>query len=435
MSLLDGARVCAYAGGDVVFTHVVSVGVAVMPLPTTETTPARPLAGMRVLELGQLLAGPFAGSILGYFGAEVIKVEPPGKGDPLRVWRVLDNGTSLWWRSLGRNKKCITLNLHTDKGRALTRQLADRADVLIENFRPGTMEAWGLGPKELKRTNPGLIYARVSGYGQTGPYASRPGFASVCEGIGGFRYLNGFPDAPPVRPNLSLGDTLAGLHAVLGILLAYLQRHKSANGQGQVVDVAIYEAVFNMLEAVVPEYDGAGVVRQPSGSTLTGIVPTNTYLCRDGKYVIIGGNGDSIFRRLMQAAGRPDMADDPRLADNAGRVAHEQEIDTAISAWTASLDTEEVLRRLEEAAVPAGPIYSVADMMRDPHFQARGLFQEVEVDGKSLKIPALLPRLGDTPGGTDWPGPEVGAHNQEILGGLLGLSAAELEALRGAGII
>jgi crotonobetainyl-CoA:carnitine CoA-transferase CaiB-like acyl-CoA transferase len=390
---------------------------------------------MRVLELGQLVAGPFAGSILGYFGAEVIKVEPPGKGDPLREWRILDRGTSLWWRSLGRNKKCITLNLRTEKGRMLARKLAERADVLIENFRPGTMEKWGLGPEELKATNPGLIYARISGYGQTGPYAARPGFASVCEGMGGFRYLNGFPGGPPVRPNLSMGDTLAGLHAVIGILLAYVHRTKPSIGQGQVVDVAIYEAVFNLLEAVVPEYDGAGVVRGPSGSTLTGIVPTNTYLCRDGKYVVIGGNADAIFRRLMRTVDRPDMAEDPRLADNAGRVAHEQEIDEAISTWTASLEAEEVLARLQEAAVPAGPIYSVADMMRDPHFHARGLFQEVEVDGRPLKIPALIPRLSATPGGTDWPGPAIGAHNKEILGGLLGLSDAELNALQCEGII
>src|SRR6266705_2233557 len=311
------------------------------PMASSTTLPARPLDGVRVLELGQLIAGPFAGCILAYFGAEVIKIEPPEQGDPLRVWRILEHGTSLWWRSLGRNKKCITLNLYTEKGRQIARQLADRVDVLVENFRPGTLEKWGLGPQELKQTNPGLIYARISGYGQTGPYASRPGFASVCEGIGGFRYINGFPGAPPVRPNLSLGDTLAGLHAV-------------------------------------PEYDGAGVVREPSGSTLTGIVPTNTYRCRDGKYVIIGGNGDSIFQRLMRTAGRPEMATDPRLADNAGRVVHEAEIDAAIAAWTASLDAADVRKQLEAASVPAGPIYSVVDMMQDPHFHARGLFQEVE---------------------------------------------------------
>lgn len=406
-----------------------------MPL-SLQPTPTGPLEGVRVLEMGQLIAGPFASCILAYFGAEVIKIEPPGTGDPLRRWRVLDeHGTSLWWRSLGRNKKCITLNLYHEKGRQLARQLADTVDIVVENFRPGTLEKWGLGPEELRQTNPGVIYARISGYGQSGPYASRPGFASVCEGFGGFRYINGFPGEPPVRPNLSLGDTLAGLHAVLGILLAYIQRQKPQQGQGQVVDVAIYEAVFNMLEAVVPEYDGAGVVREPSGSTLTGIVPTNTYRCRDGKYVIIGGNGDSIFQRLMRTAGRPEMATDARFADNAGRVQHEQEIDAAIAAWTAASDAEHILAQLETAAVPAGPIYSVVDMMRDPHYNARGLFQQVTVDGKSLKIPALPPFLGTTPGGTAWPGPEVGAHNHEIFAGLLGLSAAEIEALQRDGVM
>jgi len=397
---------------------------------------ARPLSGMRVLEMGQLLAGPFAGHVLAYFGAEVIKVEPPDKGDAIRSWRLLDaGGTSHWWRSLGRNKMCITLNLYTARGRAIARQLADRADVLIENFRPGTMEKWGLGPDDLKATNPGLIYSRISGYGQTGPYASRPGFASVCEGIGGFRYLNGFPGQPPVRPNLSMGDTLAGIHAVLGILMAYIHRVKPGSGQGQVVDVAIYEAVFNMLEAVVPEYDGAGAVREPSGSTLTGIVPTNTYLCRDGKYVIIGGNGDSIFKRLMHTLGRPDMAEDMRLAGNAGRVQHEREIDDAITAWTSSLDAQDVLRQLEAASVPSGPIYNVEDMVADSHFQARGLFEEVDIDGNPLKIPALVPKLSETPGGTSWPGPAVGAHNDEVFKDRLGMSDDEVASLRQTGII
>ncbi len=282
----------------------------------------RPLDGIRVLEMGQLIAGPFAGCMLGYFGAEVIKIEPPGRGDALRNWRVLKNGTSLWWQSMGRNKKCITLDLRKQEGRVIAGRLAEHADVLIENFRPGTMEKWDLSPQALEKRNPGLIYARVSGYGQTGPLASRPGFASVCEGFGGFRHINGFPGEAPVRPNLSIGDTLAGLHAVIGILLALQQRSK-ADGSGQVVDVAIYESVFNMLESVVPEYDGADMVRGPSGSTLTGIVPTNTYSCADGKYVIIGGNADSIYQRLMRAAGRDDLADDARLRDNAGRVEHQ----------------------------------------------------------------------------------------------------------------
>lgn len=394
----------------------------------------RPLDGLTVLEMGQLIAGPFAGCLLGYFGAEIIKIEPPGRGDALRDWRVLKNGTSLWWRAMARNKKCISVDLRKPEGRTIAAELADGADVLIENFRPGTMEAWGLGPDDLSKRNPELVYARVSGYGQSGPYASRPGFASVCEGIGGFRHINGFPGEPPVRPNLSIGDTLAALHAVIGILLALSERTKPA-GSGQVVDVAIYEAVFNMLESVVPEYDGAGVVRGPSGSTLTGIVPTNTYLCADGKYVIIGGNADSIFRRLMIAAGRGDMAEDPRLADNAGRVAHQEEVDGAISSWTASLPSAEVLETLEQSAVPCGPIYDVEDMFQDPHFQSRGLFETVDVDGEALKIPALCPLLVNTPGETLWPGPDLGQHNEEILLDRLGYSREKLARLRRDGVI
>ncbi|MEE4376981.1 MAG: CaiB/BaiF CoA-transferase family protein [Candidatus Competibacteraceae bacterium] len=403
----------------------------------SDVTPSapQPLQGVRVLELGQLLAGPFAGTLLAYFGAEVIKVEPPIGGDPIRQWRVVQDGTSLWWRSLGRNKKCITVDLKNPEGRQLVSQLAERSDVLIENFRPGTMEKWGLGPEALKIRNPGLVYTRISGYGQTGPYATKPGYASVCEGIGGLRYVNGVPGQPPVRANLSLGDTFAGLHAVIGILLALRQRGSTAEKQGQTVDVALYEAVFNLLEAVVPEYDGAGVIREPSGSTVTGIVPTNTYRCRDGKYVIIGGNGDSIFKRLMEAAGRADMANDPRLTHNAGRVEHEQEIDAALSAWTATLDSEVVLARLEEAQVPAGPIYSVADMLQDPHFQARGLFESVEVNGKPLKIPAILPKLSATPGKTQWPGPAVGSHNQAVFEELLGLDQDEIDRLQAQGVI
>ncbi len=394
---------------------------------------ARPLDGIRVLEMGQLIAGPFAGCMLGYFGAEVIKIEPPVRGDALRNWRVLKNGTSLWWRSMGRNKKCITLDLRKEEGRAIAARLAEHADVLIENFRPGTMEKWDLSPQELKKRNPGLVYARVSGYGQSGPLASQPGFASVCEGFGGFRHVNGFPGEAPVRPNLSMGDTLAALHAVIGILLALQQRSK-AEGSGQVVDVAIYESVFNMLESVVPEYDGANVVRGPSGSTLTGIVPTNTYPCADGKYVIIGGNADSIYQRLMRAAGRDDLADDARLRDNAGRVEHQEEVDGAISRWTATLDSGEVLERLAAVSVPSGPIYSVEDMMRDPQFNDRGMFETVQVDGDPLKIPALVPRLEDTPGETLWPGPALGEHNEEILGEL-GLSHADIERLTADGVI
>lgn len=397
-------------------------------------TPPRPLDGIRVLELGQMLAGPFAGCMLGYFGAEVIKVEPPG-GDPIRTWRVRRDGTSLWWHSLARNKQSIVIDLQTEGGRELVKSLAVKCDVLIENFRPGTMEKWGLGPDELKKLNPDLIYTRVSGYGQTGPYASKPGFASVCEAVGGFRYVNGFADRPPARPNLSLGDTLAGVHAVIGILLALVGRLRKRAMSGQVVDVAIYESVFNMLEAVVPEYDGAGVVRGPSGSTVTGIVPTNTYKCSDEKYVVIGANADPLFQRLMRAMGRDDMADDSRFANNMGRVQYEAEIDAVIGAWMSGRTSAEAVRILEDAVVPVGPIYSVADMMSDEHFNVRGLFQEVNVDGQPLKVPAILPLLCDTPGRTDSAGPKIGEHTDAVLEKLLGLSAEERARLRADKVI
>ena len=393
---------------------------------------ALPLAGVKVVELGQLLAGPFAGTLLAYFGAEVIKVEPPG-GDPIRGWRTLDDtGTSFWWRSLGRNKRSVTLDLKSDAGRELAARLIDDSDVLIENFRPGTLENWGLGPERFKESNPGLIYTRISGYGQDGPYADKPGYASVCEGIGGLRYVNGFPGERPVRPNLSLGDTVAGLHAALGIALALLERHSSK--QGQVVDVALFESVFNLLEAVIPEFDGAGEIRQPAGSTVTGIVPTNTYRCADGKYVIIGGNGDSIFKRLMTTAGRVDLAEDPRLAKNPGRVENEAEIDGAIEAWCATLPSPEVLAKLEANRVPCGPIYSAADMIADPHFQARGLFQQVEINGAPLKIPAIMPRLGGTPGTTLWPGGDAGGDTESVARGELGLSEEAFQRLKAQGV-
>lgn len=395
---------------------------------------ARPLEGIRVIEFGQLLAGPFCGCLLAYFGAEVIKIEAPGKGDPIRNWRVVEEGTSLWWRSLGRNKKSVTLDLKRAEGQALARKLADTADVIIENFRPGVMESWGLGPADIKTTNPALVYARISGFGQTGPYANKPGFASVCEGMSGFRYVNGHPGEAPVRPNLSIGDTIAGIHAALGIALALLKRERG-DGAGQVVDVALYESMFNLMEAVVPEFSGAGVVREPSGSTVTGIVPTNTYRTADDNYVVIGGNGDSIFQRLMTEAGHPQMASDPRMADNAGRVEHEREIDKALADWCLGLTREEILARLESARVPAGPIYNVADMFADEHFQARGLFERVEINGKPLDIPALMPRLNDSPGRTDWPGAAVGAHTDEVLQEVLSLDEKERRRLRDSAII
>ena len=397
------------------------------------TSATRPLEGLRVIELGQLLAGPFACTILAYFGAEVIKVEAP-TGDPIRGWRVVQDGTSLWYRSLGRNKKSVTLDLKSERGRALVLQLLDSADVLVENFRPGAMEDWGLGPDVVKARNPRLVYARISGYGQTGPYASKPGYASVTEAFGGFRYINGEPGKAPVRPNISLGDTVAGLHAALGITLALLQRAQPG-GEGQVVDVALYESVFNLLEGMIPEYDGAGVVREPAGTTVTGIVPTNTYHCDDGKYVVIGGNGDAIFKRLMTVAGRSDMAADPELADNVGRVRHEAEIDKALGLWCGQHSSTHVINVLEEARVPVGPIYSVADMLADPQYQARGLFEQVEIDGKPLKIPAIMPRLGSTPGRTEWPGGDLGSANREVLQGLLGLGDEELAQLAAEGVI
>jgi len=401
-------------------------------------TVPRPLQGIRVLEVGQLMAGPFAGTILAYFGAEVIKVEPPRTGDPVRAWRLMENGTSLWWASLGRNKKCITVDLRKEEGRALARRLAEKCDVVLENFRPGTMEKWGLGPEDLRRTNPGVIYARVSGYGQTGPYSGKPGYASVCEGVGGFRYVTGFPDRPPVRPNLSLGDSLAGLHAAFGIVMALYARdarEPPVGRRGQTIDVALYESVFNMMESLLPEYDRLGVVREREGTRLTGIVPSNTYLCKDGQHVIIGGNGDSIYKRLMRAAGRPDMADDPRFATNTDRVKHEALVDGAISAWTATRTAAEAVEILEKAEVPVGRLYSAADIAGDPHYQARGMFEEVRVGGRPLKVPAIPPKLSDTPGGTDWPGPPVGAHNREVLGGLLGLSDHEIDELAASGVI
>jgi len=427
--------------------------------------------------MGQLIAGPFCGQMLAWFGATVIKIEPPGKGDPLRSWRVLDSeGTSYWWRSHARNKHSVTINLNEPAGRDLVSRMLVKADVLVENFRPGKMESWGLGPTELKLLNPGLVITRVSGYGQDGPYRSRPGFASACEAMAGFRYVNGFADRPPVRPNLSLGDTLAGVHAVIGTLLALYNRdcklpqpaqaqnetevtaaEGPASSGGQVVDVSILESVFNMLEGVVPEYSGAGVVREPSGSTLTGIVPTNTYRCSDGKFIVIGGNGDSIFRRLMEVAGRPDMANDARYQSNPGRVEHEKAIDDALLAWTSKRTSVELLQLLDDADVPSAPIYSVADMFEDEHYRERGLFEQVHYGGKngeceadkgtkarggsndadafSLEIPALHPRLEDTPGATQWAGPDLGADTDEVLRSLLGISEKELNQLKSSGVI
>jgi len=405
------------------------------------TPPSKgPLAGIKVLELGQLIAGPFAGKMFAEFGASVIKIEPPadGKnsgGDPLRQWRLLHNGTSLWWHLMARNKKCVTLNLRVPEGQKIARELAKKVDVVIENFRPGTLEKWGLGYEELKKENPGLILARISGYGQTGPYAQRPGFAAVAEAFGGLRYVTGEPDRPPVRPNLSLGDSVAGLHAALGILMALYHRD-AKGGSGQVIDVALYEAVLNLMEGTIPEYDKAGVKREREGMRLTGIVPSGTYPCADGAYIVIGANGESIFRRFMTAIRREDLARDERLASNEGRSKHIDEIDEAITAWTMRRKSEEALKILSEADVPSGPIYSAAEMLTDPHYRARGVFEDADLGGgDKVKMPRMAPRLEATPGEMRWIGPALGEHNTDIYGRLLGYPAAELERLSREGVI
>ncbi|ORY91368.1 putative acyl-CoA transferase/carnitine dehydratase [Syncephalastrum racemosum] len=410
---------------------------------TTDVAAKSPLEGVRVLELGQLIAGPFCGSILGYYGADVIKVEPPNNvGDPLRTWRYMDkDGTSPWFRSLGRNKKSVCIDLRTEKGRSIVKQLAEESDVLIENFKPGTMEKWGLGPDDLYAKNPKLIYTRISGYGQTGPYSKKPGFASVCEGMGGFRYVNGHPGQAPVRPNLSLGDSLAGMHAALGVLLGLIARNKVPKQEsGQVVDVAIYESVLNMMESIVPEYDRAGMVRQPAGTTVTGVVPTNTYPCKNGDYVIIGGNGDSIYKRLMVAIGREDLTG-PKYETNTHRVAAQEEIDGAIGEWTSKHTPDEVLDTLASVSVPAGKIYSAQDIVEDEHINARGMIETIQVGTKEegrgwdVKMPGMSPVLHSTPGKTRWAGPDLGEHTYDILGNYLGLSRSELEKLSSEGVI
>jgi formyl-CoA transferase len=398
---------------------------------------AGPLAGVRVLELGQLIAAPFCGMLLGAFGAEVVKVEPPGRGDPMRSWRRLRDGTSLGWYSIARNKKSITLDLRKERGQALFRKLVGAgADVVIENFRPGRMEAWGLGFEALHALRPGLVMVRVSGFGQTGPYARRPGFAAIAEAMGGLRYLTGEPGRPPVRTGVSLGDTLAGLHGALGAVMALYHRDRGGTARGQVVDTAIYESVFNMMESLLPEYDADGFVRGPAGARLPGIVPSSTYPCSDGKLIVIGGNNDSIFKRLMYAIERPDLAEDPQLARNPGRVERADEIDAAIGAWTSRRDFSEVFAALEDAEVPVGPIYDISDIARDAQFLARGMFERVQLrDGASLQIPKVVPQLSETPSATRWIGPELGAHNDEIYTGLLGLDTSELDSLRRESII
>jgi formyl-CoA transferase len=396
------------------------------------TTPAA-LAGLKIVELGQLIAGPFAAKTLADFGAEVIKIEPPGAGDPLRKWRLLLDGTSVWWQVQSRNKRSLALDLRTPEGQDIVRRLSSEADVLIENFRPGAMEGWGLGPDELLAANPRLIMLRVSGYGQTGPYRDRPGFGVVAEAMGGLRHLTAEPGRVPVRVGVSVGDTLAALHGVIGILLALQHRH--ATGQGQVIDVALYEAVFNCMESLLPEYSVFGVVREPAGSAMPGIAPTNAYRCADGGYALIAGNGDSIFRRLMTLIQRDDLGWDPALADNAGRVARVAEIDAAIGAWAAQRPVDEVLQALERADVPAGRIYTVADIAADPHYRARGMLQQVQLpDGRAVDVPGICPKLSATPGGHRRNAPALGQDSDAVLKEL-GLTDEQIGQLRERGIV
>ncbi|WP_448128153.1 CaiB/BaiF CoA transferase family protein [Salinicola sp. NYA28a] len=399
---------------------------------------AQALAGLKVVELGQLIAGPFASKLLGEFGADVVKIEPPGTGDPLRKWRVLKDDTSLWWHVQTRNKRSLALDLRSEEGQEIVRRLVDEADIVIENFRPGTLEKWGLGWETLSERNPGLIMVRISGYGQTGPYRDRPGFGVIGEAMGGLRYLSGHPDQPSVRVGISIGDSLSALYGVIGALLALQERHRS--GQGQYIDVALYESVFAMMESLIPEYDGADVIREPSGSALPGITPSNAYPCAckestGGEYVLIAGNGDSIFKRLMAAIGRQDLADDPRFAHNDGRSRHAELIDGAIADWTRQHQRDYVLDVLESAHVPVGYPYTAKDIVADPHYLAREMIETIRLgDGESLKVPGVLPKLSRTPGRIEGGGPALGQHTQDVLDEL-GIDRETQAKMRERGVI
>ncbi|HUL55534.1 MAG TPA: CaiB/BaiF CoA-transferase family protein [Usitatibacter sp.] len=391
-----------------------------------------PLAGLKVVEMGTLIAGPYCARLLAEFGAEVVKVETPGEGDPLRKWRKLHEGNSLWWYAQARNKKSIAIDLRDPEGQAIVRRLAKGADIVVENFRPGTMEKWGLGYEALSKDNPGLVMVRISGFGQTGPYRDRPGFGAIGESMGGMRYLTGYPDRAPVRVGISIGDSLAALFGVIGALTAI--HHRAQSGRGQVIDVALYEAVFAMMESMLPEYGLGGFVRERTGASLPGIVPSNTYPCKDGKYVVIGANADSIFKRMMRAIGRADLADDPALATNDGRVRRTEELDAVIGEWTSRHLLDEVLEALDKAEVPSGRIYSIADIVADMHYQARGMIERHKLGGQDLLLPGIVPKLSDTPGGTRWIGPRLGEHTAEVLAGL-GFGEREVAELKARGVV
>ena len=399
---------------------------------TASKTPT-PLQGLRVIEMGQLIAGPFAGKTLGDFGADVIKIEPPGSGDPLRNWRLMKEGTSVWWQVQSRNKRSIALDLRSEEGQDIARKLIAEADILVENFRPGTLEAWGMGWDVLSMLNPGLIMLRISGYGQSGPYRDLPGFGMIGEAMGGLRHLTGEPGRVPVRCGVSIGDTLAALHGVIGVLAAL--RHREVNqGQGQVIDVALHEAVFNVMESLLPEYSAFGAVREPGGSALPGIAPSNAYPCLDG-VVLVAGNGDSIFKRLMAAIGRPDLGEAPDLANNTGRVARVDEIDAAIGAWTAPRSVAEVLAALNEARVPAGKVYTARDIAEDPHYRARDMIlTQTTREGYQVEVPGIVPKLMGTPGAIRSAAPRLGEDTDAVLREV-GLSEEQIAALRARGVV
>jgi crotonobetainyl-CoA:carnitine CoA-transferase CaiB-like acyl-CoA transferase len=394
---------------------------------------SRPLAGTSVVELGALIAGPYCTKVLGEFGADVVKLEPPGAGDPLRRWRYMKDGTSLWWHVQSRNKRSVAVDLREKDGQAIARALIERADIVVENFRPGTLEGWGLGYESFTLSNPGLIMVRISGYGQTGPYRERPGFGVIGEAMGGLRHVTGTPDRPPSRTGISIGDTLSALYGVIGAMMALEQRRKS--GRGQVVDVALYESVFSVMESMLPEFDALGVVRERTGSILPGIAPTSAYRCSDGSYVLIAGNGDSIFKRLAIAMGRDDLAADPTLAHNDGRAARQAWLDHEIETWTTKRTPEVVLAAMERAQVPASKIYTVADIAADPHFAAREMIREIALgDGSRLKVPGVVPKLSATPGGFERGGPALGEHTDAVLRSL-GYDDEAIVKLRAARVV